>query len=86
MKVTMRSGVPVPDLTTLAARNSGMYPFDRVARVVEVSEPLRGHGTPDMPAWGDAFKRTKGTGAATPTRAIHNLTYYLRSLQRDSGK
>jgi len=78
--------VPVPDLTTLAARNSGVYPFDRVTRIVDVSEPLRGHGTPDMPAWGDAFKRTKGTEAATPKQAIHNLTHYLRSLQRDIGK
>jgi hypothetical protein len=43
---------------------------------------LRGHGTPDMPAWGDAFKRTEGTDAPTPKQAIRNLTHYLWSLQR----
>lgn len=78
--------VPVPDLSTLAARNSEVFPFDRVARIIEISEPLRGHGTPDMPAWGDAFKKTKGTESATPKQAIHNLTHFLRSLQRDTGQ
>lgn len=77
---------PVPDLTTLAARNSGQYPFERVQRVIESGEPLRGHGTPDMPAWGNAFKRTKGIEAPTPKEAIHNLTHYLWSIQRPSGK
>ena len=74
--------VPVPDLTTLAARHSGQFPSDRVERVIEHGEPVRGHGTPDMPAWGDVFKRTRGTEAATPKEAIRNLALYLSSIQR----
>jgi mono/diheme cytochrome c family protein len=74
--------VAVPDMTTLAARNAGRFPEERVRRIIESGEVLRGHGTPDMPAWGDAFKRTEGTEAATPQQAIRNLTQYLASLQR----
>ncbi len=74
--------VPVPDMTTLSSRNGGRFPEERVRRIIQSGEALRGHGTPDMPAWGDAFKRTEGTDARTPDEAIRNLTHYLWSLQR----
>ena len=74
--------VAVPDMTTLASRNGGRFPEERVRRIIESGELLRGHGTPDMPAWGDAFKKTEGTDARTPQEAIRNLTQYLWSLQR----
>lgn len=78
--------VPVPDLTTLAARNGGQFPSDRVTRIISIGEPLKGHGTPDMPAWGDAFKKTGGTGAPTAEVAIRNLAQYLASIQRPPVK
>ena len=74
--------VKVPDMTTLSARNGGRFPEERVRRIIESGEVLRGHGTPDMPAWGDAFRKTEGTGRRTPQEAIGNLTQYLWSLQR----
>ena len=74
--------VPVPDMTTLAARNGGRFPEVRVRRIIQSGELLRGHGTPDMPAWGDAFRKTEGTDAHSPEEAIRNLTHYLWSLQR----
>jgi mono/diheme cytochrome c family protein len=77
--------VPVPDLTTMAARNGGTYPYDRVLRIVEKGDLVRGHGTADMPAWGDAFKKTKGTEEAAVAAAIRNLAAYIGSVQR-SGK
>jgi mono/diheme cytochrome c family protein len=78
--------VPVPDMTTLAARSGGRFPEARVERIIQSGEALRGHGTPDMPAWGDAFKKTEGTGAASPQEAIRNLTHYLWSLQQPAAK
>jgi mono/diheme cytochrome c family protein len=78
--------VPVPDMTTLAARNGGRFPEARVERIIQSGEVLRGHGSADMPAWGDAFTRTEGTGASTPQEAIRNLTHYLWSLQRTAAK
>lgn len=74
--------VAVPDLTTLAQRNGGKYPYDRVVRVIQIGESLHGHGTPDMPAWGDAFKKTKGTGEATIDAAIRDVSHYLWTLQQ----
>ena len=74
--------VSVPDLTTLAQRNGGKFPHDRVVQVIQDGETVRGHGTADMPAWGDAFKKTKGTGEATVDAAIRNLSQYLRTLQQ----
>ena len=73
--------VPVPDLTLLAARSGGTYPYDRVVRIVTKGSEARGHGTDDMPAWGTAFNRTEGTGTAVDD-AIRNLAHYLWSKQR----
>ena len=78
--------VPVPDLTTIAARSGGKFPAERVQRIIANGENLRGHGSVDMPAWGDVFKRTTGLDGATPDQAIRNLTHYLWSLQRDASK
>lgn len=78
--------VPVPDLTTIAARNGGKFPAERVQKIITMGESLRGHGSADMPAWGDVFKKTTGLDGATPDQAIRNLTHYLWSLQRDAGK
>jgi mono/diheme cytochrome c family protein len=77
---------PVPDLTTIAARSGGKFPTERVQRIISSGENLRGHGSEDMPAWGDAFKRTTGLDGATPNQAIRNLTHYLWSLQRSAAK
>lgn len=74
--------IPVPDLTTLALRSGGKYPKDRVVRLIQNGEVVRGHGTADMPAWGDAFKKTKGTEEATVDAAIRNLAEYLWSAQQ----
>jgi hypothetical protein len=53
-----------------------------VVQVIQDGATVRGHGTADMPAWGDAFKKTKGTGEATVDAAIRNLSQYLRTLQQ----
>ena len=78
--------VSVPDLTTLAARSQGQYPYERVVRIIGSGEELKGHGTPDMPAWGDAFKRTEGTGTSRVDVAIRNLAHYIGSIQRQPPK
>lgn len=74
--------VPVPDLTTLAARAGGQFPYDRVVQIVRSGEIVRGHGSADMPAWGDVFRKTKGTDETTAAAAVRNLTHYLGSIQQ----
>jgi len=76
--------VPVPDLRVLSSHNGGVFPYDRVVKIINNGEVLKGHGTQDMPAWGDAFKKTKGTESPSTEAAITSLTHYLWSLQTAS--
>lgn len=43
------------DLTTLAKRNKGVFPVDRLYAVIEGGETIAGHGDRDMPAWGNRY-------------------------------
>jgi mono/diheme cytochrome c family protein len=48
-----------PDLTRIAKRTGGEFPAKKVTQIVDGREPLEGHGGPDMPVWGDAFKNAE---------------------------
>lgn len=43
------------DLTQLSKRNGGVFPFDRVYSVIDGRQPVKGHGTADMPIWGRVY-------------------------------
>lgn len=70
-----------PDLTTLAAKNHGKFPFDVVAQAVDGRKTTRGHGAPDMPVWGEIFPKTGGTESPSVSSAVGRLTHYLWSVQ-----
>jgi mono/diheme cytochrome c family protein len=73
-----------PDLTLLSQRNNGHFPFWRVYRVIEGREELKGHGTQDMPLWGNEFRLEAGSDAMAQAQVrarILLLVYYLQSLQ-----
>jgi hypothetical protein len=40
------------DLSSLAKANGGVFPFDRVYKIVDGREAIPGHSTADMPIWG----------------------------------
>lgn len=70
------------DLAEIAKRNGGEYPSDVVYRTIDGKEPVRGHGGPDMPVWGDAFARSHDGGdAATVKERIDSLVEFIRTLQ-----
>jgi mono/diheme cytochrome c family protein len=71
----------VPDLRELAKKNKGSFPFARVVKSIDGRETVRAHGSPDMPAWGDALKHTEGRGAPTVEEAVANLAHYIWTLQ-----
>ncbi|MCG6921057.1 MAG: cytochrome c [Acidobacteria bacterium] len=48
-----------PDLAQMARNNDGKYPAELVEKIVDGRKPVDGHGGPDMPVWGDAFKNTE---------------------------
>src|SRR5688572_2329648 len=73
---------PPADLTTLALRNGGIFPRDRVAAFVEGSgRTVPAHGSSDMPVWGAIFRGLETSAAATKVR-LGNLVAYVESLQK----
>ncbi|MBI3933009.1 MAG: cytochrome c [Acidobacteria bacterium] len=79
--------VAPPDLRRIARREGGKFPFDKVYRIVDGREPVKGHGGADMPVWGDAFLQSRdGYSADRVRERITQLTHYLASLQEATAK
>ena len=47
---------PAPDLTRIAARNGGVFPRAKVARIIDGRDQIAAHGEREMPVWGDWFR------------------------------
>jgi mono/diheme cytochrome c family protein len=73
--------VPPSDLTTLAKRNGGSFPFARVSNVIRLGGNVAAHGSEDMPMWGRTFSSLSQHETAVVQQRIANLTIYIRSLQ-----
>ena len=70
------------DLTEIAKRNGGLFPSELVFRTIDGKKPVRGHGGPDMPVWGDAFARSRDGGSEDKVKQmIDSLVNYLESIQ-----
>jgi len=70
------------DLTEIAKRNGGVFPTELVFRTIDGKRPVRGHGGPDMPVWGDAFARSRDGGSEEKVKQmIDSLVNYLESIQ-----
>lgn len=73
------------DLTQLARKNAGRFPFWQVYRVIDGREEVRGHGTREMPIWGARFQvEAKGSDPGSRSQAagrILGLVFYLQHIQ-----
>jgi nucleotide-binding universal stress UspA family protein/mono/diheme cytochrome c family protein len=70
------------NLTEIAKRNGDVFPSELVFKIIDGRQPVRGHGGPDMPAWGDAFSRSREAGDAERVKSvIQSLVNYLESIQ-----
>jgi mono/diheme cytochrome c family protein len=69
------------DLTTLAKRNGGKYPTDRVTSILRGQTTLMAHGDQEMPVWGPVFWRLSQGREEQVQMRIANLNRYLESLQ-----
>jgi mono/diheme cytochrome c family protein len=70
------------DLTLIARRNGGSFPTERIVRIVDGRNPLKGHGGPDMPVWGDAFKNADTNYDEKRVRQkIEAVVEYVKTLQ-----
>lgn len=75
----------VPDLRYLAARNSGVFPRDRVADVIDGREIVKAHGDRLMPVWGQVFAELDETNGSKEARAaakVQALVDYLVEIQQ----
>lgn len=84
------TGTP-PNLTRLQAANNGVFPFERVYRVIDGREEVRFHGSRRMPIWGQRYSEDAlemgmvgemmiGREAYTRSRILA-LISYLSTLQ-----
>jgi mono/diheme cytochrome c family protein len=81
--------VAPPDLTTLTQRNNGLFPRERLRRIIDGREDIKIHGEREMPVWGQLFKRDaeEGLGGGegdddTVARRIEALIDFIESFQR----
>jgi mono/diheme cytochrome c family protein len=74
-----------PDLTQFTRRNGGMFPRERVYRIID-GRDVPTHVDRDMPVWGTAFKSQHGgTDAAHVKARIDAIVRYLEGIQERSG-
>jgi mono/diheme cytochrome c family protein len=73
-----------PELTTLSQQNGGVFPFERVFRVIDGRDPVEGHGSIDMPVWGSMFRREardEGDPDLITAGRVYALARYLEAIQ-----
>lgn len=71
----------VPQLTTLARRNHGQFPADRVRGIIAGDDLRPGHGSREMPVWGPIFHQIEYDRDLGNVR-LQNVTEYLRTIQQ----
>lgn len=80
------------DLTQLAKKNNGKFPFLEVFQTIDGRSVVKGHGEGPMPIWGDRYTAQSPATGVEPYRSytaepfvrarILELTYYIQSIQQ----
>ena len=81
--------VEVPDLTSIARRSRGVFPRERVARIIDGRFIVGAHGTRTMPVWGEDLSRLElgNPEAERATRiVIGRLADYVWQLQKPASQ
>jgi mono/diheme cytochrome c family protein len=70
------------NLTELRKKNNDVYDADLVFRTIDGRKPLKGHGGPDMPVWGDVLSKSiEASDEQALQRRIQALVDYLETRQ-----
>ncbi len=72
------------DLTQMAKKAGGVFPFYETMLVIDGRTTIRAHGDPDMPVWGEVFtaEATADLSRQAEVRGkVMMIADYLRSLQ-----
>jgi len=71
----------MPDLSTIAQRSGGVFPVERVRKIISGDELILGHGSREMPIWGSIFHEIQQDRDFGEIR-LQNITDYLKSIQK----
>jgi mono/diheme cytochrome c family protein len=71
---------PPSNLTTIAQRNGGQFPRERVERFVAGDRDTSAHGSADMPVWGPIFQALDPQDRLNRVR-IENVVNFIASIQ-----
>jgi mono/diheme cytochrome c family protein len=73
--------IPPADLTRIAERNGGKFPFLQVQKIISGEEQSPAtHGTREMPVWGPIFSEVSWDQDLGRAR-IYSLAKYLQAIQ-----
>lgn len=72
------------DLTGITARNGGTFPDEAIHEMIDGREKgVRGHGSKEMPIWGDAFQQLDDVQSEEDVaRKVDALVEFLKSIQQ----
>lgn len=80
------------DLTLLAKKNNGKFPFREVFQTIDGRAGLKAHGVGPMPIWGERYTAQSSVSLIEPYKTwtaepfvrarILELTFYLQSIQQ----
>jgi mono/diheme cytochrome c family protein len=85
-----RGGGPLADmlrtrpsnLTQFAVKNGGVFPAERLYRIIDgKDQSVRGHGSFEMPVWGDAFRQREGLSDERVRARIEAIVRFLSTIQ-----
>jgi mono/diheme cytochrome c family protein len=81
--VALMLKVPPADLTTLANRHSGKFPYEYVSGILRFGTGATIlHGSAEMPTWGPIFSYLDKNNERIVEQRIKNLCDYLASIQQ----
>jgi mono/diheme cytochrome c family protein len=72
------------DLTQIAAKHDGTFPFQSVMAYIDGTKDVRAHGDPAMPVWGETFRAESAWDMGRRVEVQGKLmliTDYVRSIQ-----
>jgi mono/diheme cytochrome c family protein len=74
-------GAVAPNLTTLAKKNDGRFPYAVVKDAIRGEDHGELYAAGQMPPWGLLFRYVGSGGRSEVEMRINRLTEYIRSLQ-----
>jgi mono/diheme cytochrome c family protein len=67
------------DLSMLSKNNAGVFPFDRLYSVIDGRQQVKGHGSREMPIWGDRYSREGAKAGEYYVDMPYDMDMYVRS-------